>query len=95
MAAGVKDKDNKLIIELDWDFIREMCIRMDQNKDKYPRDNWKNPIDVKLLEDALFRHWLDYKGGDVSENHLAAIALNAMMIWVQNSESLRPAKVFI
>ena len=85
---GIKDNKDKMRVELDWSFIEEMAQRMDANKDKYPRDNWKQSIDIVELEDALMRHWFDYKRGDDKENHLAAIALNAMMIAYQKKNSL-------
>lgn len=85
---GIKDNKDKMRVELDWSFIEEMAQRMNINKDKYPRDNWKQSIDVVELEDALMRHWFDYKRGDDKENHLAAIALNAMMIWYQKNALL-------
>lgn len=85
---GIKDNKDKMRVELDWSFIEEMAQRMNANKDKYPRDNWKQSIDVVELEDAMMRHWFDYKRGDDKENHLAAIALNAMMIAYQKKNSL-------
>jgi hypothetical protein len=94
---GIKDNKDKMRVELDWSFIESMAQRMDANKDKYPRDNWKNSIDITELEDALMRHWFDYKRGDDKENHLAAIALNAMMIEYQrknNSLSKTPDENF-
>jgi len=81
---GIKENNKKMSVELDWEFIEAMAKRMDSNKDQYPRGNWKEPIDVELLEDALMRHWFAYKRGEKSENHLVAIALNAMMIDFQN-----------
>ena len=86
---GIKESKDKMTVELDWGFIKEMALRMDQNKHKYPRGNWKENIDKVELEDALMRHWFAYQENKTDENHLAAIALNAMMIWVQ-TQSLNP-----
>lgn len=86
--SGLKDNKDKMRVELDWQFVEQMAKRMNENKDKYPRDNWKQPINIVELEDALIRHWFDYKRGDERENHLAAIALNAMMINYQKNNTL-------
>lgn len=86
--SGLKDNKDKMQVELDWQFVEQMAKRMNENKDKYPRDNWKQPINIVELEDALIRHWFDYKRGDERENHLAAIALNAMMINYQKNSAL-------
>lgn len=97
LKMGIKESDRKITVELDWEFIEAMAQRMDSNKDKYPRGNWKEPIDIELLEDALMRHWFAYKRGESSENHLVAIALNAMMIEFQKkalSLNLPPEKEY-
>ena len=77
---GLKETENKIEYDIDWSFAEQMAIRMSENKDKYPRGNWKKPIAKHLLEDAMMRHYIAYKKGDKSENHLAAIACNAMML---------------
>lgn len=57
-----------------------MAIRMAQNKDKYGKYNWKQSIDLDSIKQALFRHVLAVLKGDTSEDHLAAIACNSMVI---------------
>jgi len=82
---GVKDSDGKLDYELDWDFLTQMAERMATNKHKYTPYNWKNPMDIEKLKQALFRHVLEVMRGNLEDEgrelgHLEAIANNAMMI---------------
>ena len=81
---GIKDSKDKLNYELDWEFLEGMAERMQVNKDKYPPYNWKNPMDLEKLRQALFRHCLEIMKGNFSDEqvcgHLFAIACNAMMI---------------
>lgn len=86
MNKGLKETENKLEYDIYWEFIEQMALRMSENKNKYPRGNWKKPITKHLLEDAIFRHYMAYKKGDRSENHLAAIACNSMMLDYQEKE---------
>ena len=86
MNKGLKETENKLEYDIYWEFIEQMALRMSENKNKYPRGNWKKPIAKHLLEDAIFRHYIAYKKGDRSENHLAAIACNSMMLEYQEKE---------
>lgn len=83
---GKKESEGKLFYELDWSFIEGMAERMQQNKgDKYPRWNWKKPIEVEGLKQAMFRHVMEVMKGVYEDDgrvvgHLESIALNAMMI---------------
>lgn len=87
---GRKESEGKLFYELDFEFITQMAERISQNKSKYEKWNWKKPIDVESLKQALFRHVLAVMNGDVSEDHLGAVAINAMMInYQQKMESLK------
>ena len=85
---GIKESDNKLSWELSFDFLKEMAKRMDNNKGKYPRYNWKKPMDVEKLKQAYFRHTIEimnsnYKDGDEEIGHITAAACNLMMIYEQ------------
>jgi len=85
---GIKEANNKLSYELDWEFIEKMAIRMDKNKGKYPPYNWQKPINIEKLKEALTRHFIEvqkgnYKDEDMELGHLEAIALNVMMIHYQ------------
>ena len=84
---GHKETEGKLPYELDWRFIEQMAQRMQINKGKYPPYNWKNPIELKDLLDALTRHMIEVLDGNYNDegelDHLPAIACNAMMLWYQ------------
>ncbi len=93
MSEGIKESDNKLMTtEVDDRFYKEMCKVMTVNKSKYPRGNkykYINPIE--LLE-AMERHLMAVKEhfqygtsliDDDDCNHLAKIATNADMLYVQ------------
>lgn len=83
---GFKEHDNKTdYSEIDFAFITQMARRMNKNKGKYPKNNWKKAIDVESLKQALFRHVVAVMQGEYSDDgrefgHLEAIALNCQMI---------------
>jgi hypothetical protein len=86
VITGTKQTEGKLNYELDFGFITQMAERMAQNKGKYEPYNWKKPIPVEGLKQALFRHVMDFMANDntLDDNreygHLESIALNVMMI---------------
>ncbi len=86
---GIKESEGKLFYEIDWEFIQSMAERMAQNKgDKYPRFNWKSPIDIQELNAALVRHFIEIQKGNYDDDgqlfgHFYALACNAMMIVYQ------------
>lgn len=86
IITGTKQSEGKLNYELDFEFITQMAERMAQNKGKYEPYNWKKPIPVEGLKQALFRHVMDYMANDNTLDdgreygHLESIALNVMMI---------------
>ena len=81
---GVKESESKLIYDIDFDYIRGMAERMQLNRDKYPVGNWKKPIDIESLKQALFRHTIEVMKNNYSDEqefgHLYAIGCNAFMI---------------
>ncbi len=88
MNNGIKESEGKLNIEYDWDFLKAQMIRMSKNKAKYPKNNWKKPMDIEELKDALFRHTLEVMDNNFEDDgdelgHLSAIALNALFIYYQ------------
>lgn len=88
MLNGLKESDNKLNIEYDWEFLKLQMERMGRNKSKYPKYNWKKPINIQELKDALFRHVIEVMDGNYDDDsekhgHLSAISLNSMMIFYQ------------
>ena len=86
---GIKESNGKLFYELDWEFIQGMAERMAQNKgDKYPKFNWKNPIEIEQLNQALIRHFIEIQKGNYDDDgqelgHFYALACNSMMIAYQ------------
>lgn len=90
LERGKKESEGKLFYELDFEFITQMAERMQSNKDnnKYPRWNWKKPLDevtIEELKQAMWRHILAVMQGEIKDDgrefgHLEAIANNAMMI---------------
>jgi hypothetical protein len=88
ITEGIKESEDKLFYEIDWEFISEIAQRMSKNKHKYPPYNWHKPIELEELRQALIRHFIaimrkNYKDDGQEFGHLNAIALNAMMIWYQ------------
>ena len=85
-TQGYKETENKISYEeIDWDYIKQMALRMNQNKDKYGKENWKLPIDIGSIEQALLRHVIAILNPSVIDNetrqqHLAAIGCNAMIL---------------
>lgn len=82
---GVKQSSNKLNYELDFDFITQMAERMQTNKGKYDPYNWKKPIEIDGLKQAIFRHVLEIMKGNYEDDgrlmgHLEALSCNAMML---------------
>ena len=61
---GFKESDDKLIYDIDFEYIKGMAERMQLNRDKYPVGNWTKPIDVESLKQALFRHTIEIMQGN-------------------------------
>ena len=84
---GYKETSNKLIYDIDFDYITGMAERMQLNRDKYPVGNWKKDIDIETLKQALFRHVIEIMKGNYSDEqkcgHLYAVGCNAFMILAQ------------
>ena len=85
MSNGIKEDGEKLDYEIDWEFVKNMAERMAINKGKYPPNNWKKPIELEKLRNALARHFIEVMKGNnddegITNGHLIALALNAMMI---------------
>ena len=91
---GLKESNNKTsLLEIDPKFLVLMANRLNRNKDKYPLNNWKKPMEVLPLIDAMERHFIDLKSLILDEqpvltteeflDHLAAIACNCQFIYHQ------------
>ena len=81
---GIKEEENKLFYELDWEFIEGIAERMALNKSKYPPFNWTKGIDKEKLNQALIRHFMEIQKGNLSDEqylgHYYALVCNSMMI---------------
>lgn len=82
---GTKETKEKLVYDVDFDYITAMATRMQLNRDKYPVGNWKKDINVEDLKQALFRHVMNVMKGDYDceqqeFGHLVALGCNAFMI---------------
>ena len=82
--SGYKESTNKLIYDIDFDYITGMAQRMQLNRDKYPVGNWKQKLDIEGLKQALFRHVIEIMKDNYSDEqkfgHLFAVGCNAFMI---------------
>jgi hypothetical protein len=93
--SGYKESANKLIYDIDFDYIVGMAERMQLNRDKYPVGNWKQKLDIEGLKQALFRHVIEIMKDNYSDEqkfgHLFAVGCNAFMIieqLKQNNETI-------
>ena len=81
---GYKETEKKLIYDIDFNYVTKMAERMQLNRDKYPVGNWKQPLEVEDLKQALFRHTMEVMKGFYSDEqeygHLVALGCNAFMI---------------
>lgn len=99
VITGTKQSEGKLNYELDFGFITQMAERMAQNKGKYEPYNWKKPIDVEGLKQALFRHVMAFVTDNTTFDdgreygHLESIALNVMMINYQLKHNKQNDKI--
>lgn len=58
--------------------LHRVSLRAEEGLKKYGRDNWKKGIPLSRFMDSAFRHWQAYVMGNCSEDHLAALAWNAL-----------------
>jgi len=89
---GEKELEGKVSFEeIDPAFIALIAKRLNVNKDKYPVGNWKKPMNIYNLLDALQRHVVDlrmlldgrepiYNKDETAQDHCAAIAANCQFI---------------
>jgi len=79
-----KETEKKLVYDIDFEYVKKMAERMQLNRDKYPVGNWKKPIEVEDLKQALLRHMMEILNNNYSDEqeygHLVALGCNAFMI---------------
>jgi len=95
--TGTKETTGKLTYELDWDFIKQMAVRMSLNKGKYEPYNWQKPIALQELKEALTRHFIEIMQGNYDDEqqlgHLLAISCNSMMLHYQLKHDQQENKI--
>jgi len=60
--------------------LRRLAIHYERGARKYADRNWEKGINMSRTMDSLLRHANQYREGDRSEDHLAAIAWNAFAL---------------
>lgn len=63
---------------LPWEGIEELAKLFEAGCNKYGPRNWEKGIPVSRFIDSMCRHALKAAGGLTDENHLAAVAWNAI-----------------
>lgn len=71
---------------LDSDFLLSMVEVLKQGAKKYEKDNWKKGTNWRKRLNSLRRHLLAFTNGEdidaeLGTDHLAMVAINAMMVW--------------
>jgi hypothetical protein len=84
---GIKEKEEKLIYDIDFGYVKGMAERMQLNRGKYLVGNWQKEIQVEDLKQAMFRHIIEIMMNNYhdeqSYGHLFAVGCNAFMILEQ------------
>lgn len=93
MEQGQKESDGKLLYELDFQFITQVAEKMATSKGKYTPFNWKKPIEIESLKQAMFRHAVEIMKGNYEDEgrpngHLESLACNAMLINYQLTHNI-------
>lgn len=73
------DENYGLISEL---FLNRMQALLERGAKKYGENNWQKGIPLKRIFGSLIRHLLQWRFGDTSEDHLAAVAVNTLFLMV-------------
>ncbi len=60
--------------------LRRLADLYARGAEKYGDDNWKKGQPFSRTYASLFRHMIQWREGDRSEDHLAAVAWNAMTL---------------
>jgi len=85
----IKDENDKLFYEIDWEFVEKMAQRMKLNKNKYSPYNWKNGENIEGIKQAVTRHFIEIQKGSYSDEqelgHWIALGCNAMIAVYQLS----------
>jgi len=86
---GYKEISGKVdYSELYWEFITGLARRMEANKGKYEKHNYRKPLDQEQLLQAALRHLIKVMepqpdDPETAEEHILSIACNMMMQYYQ------------
>ena len=70
--------------ELNPEFLREMAKVMYEGQQSHGKGNYRNGMPLDSIYKHMMNHMMQWKEGDTSENHLAKVACNAMILaWMQ------------
>jgi hypothetical protein len=58
--------------------LRRLALHYENGARKYKDRNWEKGMPLSWFLDSAIRHLFDYLSGDRSEDHLAAVAWNAL-----------------
>jgi hypothetical protein len=58
--------------------LRRLALHYENGARKYKDRNWEKGMPLSWFLDSAIRHMFDYLAGDRSEDHLAAVAWNAL-----------------
>lgn len=90
-SEGKKYDSGKLLVSLvQPEFVKGVAEVLTFGANKYAPNSWQTLPDAKRrYEDALYRHWLAYLGGEQLDNesgleHLKHLATNAMFLLYLN-----------
>ncbi len=98
--TGYKESEGKIdYSEIYWEFISAMSKRMDVNKSKYEKHNYRKPLDKDQLLQAALRHLIKViepqdHDSETAEEHVASIACNMMMYYYQIKNHAEQTKIF-
>jgi hypothetical protein len=77
----VQDPEHGLIPE---EFLNRVQALLERGAVKYGPGNWTKGIPLNVTAWHLFQHWMQWLAGDTSEDHIAAVAVNALFIlWTE------------
>jgi hypothetical protein len=60
--------------------LARLAARCEEGAQAYGEDNWKKGLPLRRYINSMFRHITQYNAGDREEDHLAAIAWNALAL---------------
>jgi hypothetical protein len=72
--------------------LRRLALHYENGARKYKDRNWEKGMPLSWFLDSAIRHLFDYLSGDRSEDHLAAVAWNALG-YIHSEQLIRDSKL--